>query len=175
MMHIVKPAALGAQRASAFVNFLQPDGAEDNPSQALQQAPPPLEGEELGMAHAVAEHGAIYLIGDGGPLVKLGWAFDPLSRLKRLQTGHPSTLTLLAFYPGDRSLEAALLVMIAPHYVAQGVTSAWDAIDCANIESEYARESAHACKKLTAGLTFPEQVLPWMATALKRHEGEVPR
>ena len=60
------------------------------------------------MAEAIAEHGAIYLIGDGGPLVKLGWALDPQSRLKRLQTGHPSVLTLFAFYPGGRGLEAAL-------------------------------------------------------------------
>jgi hypothetical protein len=72
---------------------------------------PLIEREEFRkglMAHAIAEHGAIYLIGDGGPLVKLGWAFDPLSRLKRLQTGHPSRLTILAFYPGTRSLETAL-------------------------------------------------------------------
>jgi hypothetical protein len=32
MLHIVKPAALGAQRASVSVNW-QVGGAEDNPSQ----------------------------------------------------------------------------------------------------------------------------------------------
>jgi hypothetical protein len=65
--------------------------------------------------------------------------------------------------------------MIAPHFVAQGVTSAWDEIGGVNIENEYARESAHALKKLTTGLSFPEQVLPWIAAAMERHEGEVPR
>jgi hypothetical protein len=63
------------------------------------------------------------------------------------------------------------VITIAPHYVAQGVTSAWDEIDGVDIENEYARESAHACKKLTAGLVFPDQVLPWMKAALERHEG----
>jgi hypothetical protein len=37
MLHIVKPAALGAQRASVFVNW-QVGGAEDSPSQVIQQA-----------------------------------------------------------------------------------------------------------------------------------------
>ena len=67
------------------------------------------------------------------------------------------------------------IVMIAPHCVAQGATSAWNEIGGVNIENEYALESAHALNKLTAGLTFPEQVLPWAAAAIKRHEGEVPR
>jgi hypothetical protein len=67
------------------------------------------------------------------------------------------------------------IIMIAPHYVAQAMTSTWDEIGCANIEDEYGRESAHALKKLTAHLVFPEQTLPWIADAMKRHEGEVPR
>jgi hypothetical protein len=67
------------------------------------------------------------------------------------------------------------LVTIAPHCVAQGATSAWNEIGGTDIENEYALESALACKRLTAGLVFPEQLLPWLAAALKRHEGEVPR
>jgi hypothetical protein len=62
------------------------------------------------------------------------------------------------------------IIMIAPHYVAQGITAAWRETDCADIENEYAREGAHACKKLYAGLS-PEQLLPWLKTALERHEG----
>jgi hypothetical protein len=38
MLHIVKPAAIGARRASVSVNIWQPDGPEDNPSQVLRQA-----------------------------------------------------------------------------------------------------------------------------------------
>jgi hypothetical protein len=33
MLHVVKPAALGARRASVFVNFWQVSGAEGNTSQ----------------------------------------------------------------------------------------------------------------------------------------------
>lgn len=60
------------------------------------------------MSEAIAEVGAIYLIGDGSKMVKLGWATDPERRLKQLQTGHPSTLKLLAFYPARRATEASL-------------------------------------------------------------------
>jgi hypothetical protein len=38
MLHIVKPAALGAQRASVSVNFWQVSGTEGNPSQVSRQA-----------------------------------------------------------------------------------------------------------------------------------------
>jgi hypothetical protein len=38
MLHIVKPAAIGARPASVSVNIWQPDGPEDNPSQFLGQA-----------------------------------------------------------------------------------------------------------------------------------------
>jgi hypothetical protein len=37
MLHIVKPAAIGARPASAFVNW-QVGGAEDSPSQVSPQA-----------------------------------------------------------------------------------------------------------------------------------------
>jgi hypothetical protein len=38
MLHKVKPAAIGAQRASVFVNWQVGGGAEDNPSQVSRQA-----------------------------------------------------------------------------------------------------------------------------------------
>ena len=37
MLDKVKPAAIGARPASVSVNFWQPDGAEDNPSQISRQ------------------------------------------------------------------------------------------------------------------------------------------
>jgi hypothetical protein len=67
------------------------------------------------------------------------------------------------------------LVTIAPHCMAQGAIGAWKETGGANIEHEYAMEGSIALGKLTAGLVFPDQVVPWAAAALKRHEGEVPR
>jgi len=62
------------------------------------------------------------------------------------------------------------IITIAPHYVAQGTTASWRQTRCADIEDEYAFESAQAMEKLTAGLIWPEQVLSWAAAAMKRHE-----
>jgi hypothetical protein len=51
MLDKVKPAAIGARPASVFVNFWQPDGAEDNPSQLSQQA---IRADLIGSDTAVA-------------------------------------------------------------------------------------------------------------------------
>jgi hypothetical protein len=62
------------------------------------------------------------------------------------------------------------LVTIAPHFIAQVITSTWRETGSANIETEYALAGAEALQKLTAHLSFPEEVLPWTAAALNRHE-----
>jgi hypothetical protein len=61
------------------------------------------------------------------------------------------------------------VITIAPHYVAQSIAAMWHELECADIENEYARGGAAACKKLYAGLA-PEQLLPWLKAALERHE-----
>lgn len=43
----------------------------------------------------------------GTDLVKVGWTRDLLERIKKLKTGCPHPLSLLAIHPGDRSLELA--------------------------------------------------------------------
>jgi Meiotically up-regulated gene 113 len=59
-------------------------------------------GEEL--------NGWIYFIGCREPLsIKIGFtAKDPLGRMKQLQTGNPSRLVMLGWFPGNQRLERQL-------------------------------------------------------------------
>jgi hypothetical protein len=54
-------------------------------------------------------HGFVYFIqaDDGGP-IKIGWALDPIARLKELQVGCPEPLSLLMTLADEGGLETQL-------------------------------------------------------------------
>lgn len=49
--------------------------------------------------------------------VKIGWALQPLDRLKTLQTGHPSPLRIVALIPGTQDQEYLLHRVFAEHRI----------------------------------------------------------
>ncbi|TKD50204.1 GIY-YIG nuclease family protein [Sphingomonas baiyangensis] len=71
--------------------------------------------------------GYIYLIACNSPLsVKIGYTRkDPRIRLQQLQTGCPSRLVLLGWFPGDRADELAYHAELAEHRL----TGEWFAVN----------------------------------------------
>ena len=49
--------------------------------------------------------------------IKIGWAYDPIRRLKEFQTGSPTEYTLLGTLPGNRTLERKLHLDFAEFHV----------------------------------------------------------
>lgn len=71
--------------------------------------------------------GNVYLIACGEPLsVKVGYTKgDPRFRLRQLQTGCPTKLVLLGWFPGSIEEERALHADLAPHRL----TGEWFAVN----------------------------------------------
>ena len=86
MLCKVKPAAIGAQRASEFVDEQQVSGPEDNPSQALQQA---IRADLIGSDTCIALGLAI---NSSSPVLALCRAL--------VESGHDTAIALDA-YRGD--------------------------------------------------------------------------
>ena len=53
-------------------------------------------------------HGFVYFIRAGDGPIKIGWALDPIARLKELQVGNPEPLQLLMTLADDGKLESEL-------------------------------------------------------------------
>lgn len=53
------------------------------------------------------EMGNVYLITDG-TYIKIGYSLNPVGRMKQIQTGNPHELTMVAYFPGDQTLEKHL-------------------------------------------------------------------
>jgi len=68
------------------------------------------------ISHAIApcvskedrkETGYVYFVA-AGDLVKIGWAINPVDRLKQIQHISPIKLNLIKYFSGDRSVESSL-------------------------------------------------------------------
>ncbi|MFE5523459.1 GIY-YIG nuclease family protein [Streptomyces virginiae] len=99
-----------------------------------------------------------YVIGmEGSPLVKIGTAANPNSRLATLQTGQPAPLSLLWTCEGDRALEKAVHVRLAA-YRTRGewfdLTALGDPVDAvrAAVKAVHAdaRAAARSAKRAAA-------------------------
>jgi Meiotically Up-regulated Gene 113 (MUG113) protein len=61
------------------------------------------------VAHMVAHDGAVYCVGPSDARrIKIGWASEPLRRVRTLQCGSADDLVIHGFLPGSRSLERGL-------------------------------------------------------------------
>jgi len=87
MLHIVKPAAIGARRASVSVNIWQPDGPEDSPSQVSPQAAIRAEliGPDACTARGITVRSSIPILALCRRLIKAGC--DPATRLEAYRGG----------------------------------------------------------------------------------------
>jgi len=77
------------------------------------------------------------------------------------------------FKSAFKSIAAANgIVVIAPHFVAQGTIDAMQDCmgDVEDVDRDYHRGGVVACKKLTSGLSFENGLLEWMAAAFHRHK-----
>jgi hypothetical protein len=65
------------------------------------------------------------------------------------------------------------VVTIAPHFMVQGMIDAMrdSGIVPETTYNEYAMAGTDAMRILTEHLSFPDDLLPWMVAALKRHDG----
>jgi len=81
MLDKVKPAAIGARPASVSVNFWQPNGAEDNPSQFSRQATrAELRGDDICDACGITVRSSTPVLALCRKLVKAG--YDPATPLE---------------------------------------------------------------------------------------------
>ena len=80
MLDKVKPAAIGARPASVSVNFWQPDGAEDNPSQISRQViRAELTGADTCTARGITSRSSTPVLAMCRRLIEAGC--DPATRL----------------------------------------------------------------------------------------------
>ena len=86
MLHIVKPAALGAQRASVSVDFWQVDGAEDSLARYARQAIcAELTGSDTCTVCGITVRSSIPILALCRRLIKAGC--DPATRLEAYRGG----------------------------------------------------------------------------------------
>lgn len=99
--------------------------------------------------------GNIYLIGTAEPLaVKVGFTTkDPRARLKQLQTGNPTRLRLIGWYPGTQRDERELHERLAAYRISgewfrleKGADDAWrPAVTACQINNALSGFDPEAC------------------------------
>lgn len=116
----------------------------------------------------------VYFIQDDALfLIKIGWALNPLKRMRDLQTGSAATLTLLGSLPGDQDLERRIHFRFSQHHVHGEwfrphpeiirfiIASVWNTSPRLSDETS---GSERDNRNLTADLALCEQATPppWM-------------
>lgn len=86
-------------------------------------------GEILLMAGRVEDASFVYLIGEEAGPLKIGFAKDPIQRLRSMQTGNPRPLRLERVLLGDMSIERLLHKLWEPFAIIS--PSKKGKVDCA--------------------------------------------